>query len=215
MWSILPHGQGNKMGNFKENEMPQCKKYTYQEYLTWTDEKRWELLDGIVYCMSPAPNIQHQQVVQRVFWHVANFLRRHHCVPVIAPTDVVLSEDTVLQPDVFIVCDTKKITQQNIQGAPDVVFEVLSPATAHKDKSHKKKIYERFGVKEYILLHPESRYVERFFLGQDGTFSKEEILGPDESLTLHTIAGLEIPLWEVFGVEKDRQLKSQNPELGI
>lgn len=177
-------------------------KYNYEDYLTWNDEKRWEILDGVAYCMSPAPNTKHQQITLRLVLHVGNFLKGHRCTPFVAPTDVVLSEENVVQPDVFIVCDSKKITTQNIQGAPDVIFEVISPATGRKDKLEKKRVYERFGVKEYILIHPENQYVERFLLEKDGTFGKEEILGHEQTLALATIQGLEIPLWELFEVEK-------------
>jgi Uma2 family endonuclease len=98
-------------------------------------------------------------------------LHNRHC-----PTDVVLSDHDVVQPDVFVVCDERKISDQNIRGAPDLVVEVLSPATAGKDRWEKKHLYERAGVLEYILVDPDGQYVERFVLGEDGRFDR--VLSP-------------------------------------
>ncbi|MEA3415917.1 MAG: Uma2 family endonuclease [Thermodesulfobacteriota bacterium] len=75
--------------------------------------------------------------------------KRVECFVGIAPTDVVFSEHDVVQPDVFVVCDQKKITEANIQSSPDLIMEVLSPATSLKDKREKKNLYEKYGVKEY------------------------------------------------------------------
>ena len=128
-----------------------------------------------------------------------------------APTDVVLSEYDVVQPDVFVVCDEKKITEANIQGAPDLIVEVLSPATALKDKREKKVLYEKYAVKEYIIVDPAAQYVERFLLQEGGLYEKSEIFGPKEVLPLVSLKEIEIPLWEIFEVEepKDQEKKEQ------
>lgn len=176
-------------------------KFTYNDYLTWPDDERWELIDGQAYNMTPAPSFTHQKVVFNFASHLKDSLKDKPCVTGIAPTDVVLSEHDVVQPDVFVVCDEKKITEANIRGAPDVVAEVLSPATALKDKREKKALYERYGVKEYIIVDPTEQYVERFLLGRDGLYGREEVFGPKEVLRLSSLKGIEIPLWEVFEVE--------------
>jgi len=177
-------------------------RFTYRDYLTWPDEERWELIDGIAYDMSPAPNIKHQNIALNFSRILANALQGNPCVPFIAPTDVYLSEHDVVQPDIFVVCDKTKITEKNIQGAPDLVIEILSPHTSKKDRWDKKRLYEKYGVREYILIEPEARYVERYLLGTDGRFDTGEILDAQEILRLKSLPGVEIPLWEVFGVEK-------------
>ena len=112
-------------------------KYSYSDYLTWPDEERWEIIDGETYNMTPAPSIKHQSIVGEFYALLKQRLSGKPCRPFIAPTDVVLSEYDVVQPDIIVVCNEKKITESNIQGAPDLVVEVLSPATALKDKREK------------------------------------------------------------------------------
>jgi Uma2 family endonuclease len=113
--------------------------------------------------------------------------------------DVVLSEVDVVQPDVIVVCDPNKITERNIQGAPDWMAEVLSPSTARKDLREKKALFERAGVKEYVIFDPTQGWVQRFVL-RDGIYGPGEILDPQESLILDFMPGEVLPLAEVFGV---------------
>lgn len=180
--------------------LKESKKYTVQDYMTWNDGQRWELIGGEPYDMTPAPNINHQIIVGNFLRILSNDLLGKPCVPLVAPTDVVLSEYDVVQPDLLVVCDRTKITEKNIQGAPDLIIEVLSPATAKKDLWEKKNLYERHGVKEYILVDPEGRYAQRFRLGADGRFDRGEVFGAGETMTLHTLDHLKVPLWEVFGI---------------
>jgi Uma2 family endonuclease len=185
------------------------KGFTYADYLAWPDDERWELIDGEAYNMTPAPSFKHQKIVFNFASLLRDAFKGNPCVAGIAPTDVVLSEYDVVQPDVFVVCDKKKITEANIQGAPDLIVEVLSPATALKDKREKKNLYEKYGVKEYIIVEPAAQYVERFLLEEGGLYVKSEIFGPKEVLPLVSLKEIEIPLWEVFEVEepKDEQIK--------
>ena len=177
-------------------------RYTYQDYLTWPEGERWELIDGMAYDMSPAPDTEHQSIAGHLFLILGIALRGKPCVPLFSPIDVVLSDLDVVQPDMIVICDKSKITKRNIQGAPDLVIEVLSPSTSLKDRREKKRLYEKSGVKEYILIDPEGRYIERFILGEDGLFNRGEIFGSQEVLSLKSLTGIEIPLWEVFGEEK-------------
>lgn len=176
------------------------RKYTVKEYLSWPDGERWELIDGIAYNMSPAPSIRHQQVVLAVARMVQSKFTSNSCMVGVAPMDVVLSEHDVVQPDVIVVCDRKKITEANIQGAPDLVVEVLSPSTAIRDKKDKKALYEKHGVREYIIIDPAGRYVERYVL-KDGVYGLPDILGPEETLLLHSLEGMEIQLKDVFEID--------------
>jgi len=189
------------------------KEYTYQDYLTWSAEERWEIINGRAYNMSPAPGIKHQKAVNRI-----NIILATHrglpkeCSVFIAPTDVVLSEHDVVQPDVFIICDQKKITEQNIQGAPELVIEVLSPNTALKDKREKKALYERHGVKEYIIIDPIEQYAEKFYLNENGLYGHPDIFGPKEVMKLKILDDIEISLWEVFETEPPTVGRTEPPE---
>ena len=177
------------------------RKFTYTDYFTWPDEERWELINGMAYNMTPSPSFLHQKITGRFYSRLERALSGNPCIPVIAPTDVVFSKHDVVQPDVFVVCDEKKITADNIQGAPDLVVEVISPSTALRDKREKKKLYERYGVEEYIIIDPSLKYAERFQLEEDGTYGKGDMFGPDEILPIGILEGIQIPLWEVFEVE--------------
>jgi Uma2 family endonuclease len=173
------------------------KKYTFTDYLSWPESERWELIDGVPYSMTPAPSFKHQSITGAFFAILRNQLVGNACVAVIAPTDVVLSESDIVQPDVFVVCDKKKITEANIQGAPDLIIEVLSPATALKDKREKKALYEKYGVREYIMAYPLEGYVERFIL-KDNKYGTPELFGAQEKVLLHSLEKIEIPLADIF-----------------
>ncbi|MFV1951170.1 MAG: Uma2 family endonuclease [Nitrospinota bacterium] len=177
------------------------RKFTYTDYLTWPEDERWELIDGVAYNMTPAPSSIHQRIAGNFFYILKNRLSGKTCIPFFAPTDVVLSEYNVVQPDVFVVCDEKKITEANIQGAPDLIVEMLSQATAVKDRREKKSLYEKYGVNEYIIVDPTEQYIERFRLKEDSIYDKGDVLGSKETLSLRSLEGIEIPLREVFEVD--------------
>ncbi len=176
-------------------------KYTYQDYLSWPEEERWEIIEGQAYSMSPAPSLKHQNIV----WNLVAFLDREKskffpCRAFVAPTDVVLDEFNVVQPDVFIVCKQEKLKETHVAGAPEVVFEVVSPATELKDRREKRLLYERFKVKEYVILYPEREFAEVYRLQEDH-YPAPEIINWDEDLEIKSLQ-IKIPLWEIFEKEK-------------
>ena len=175
-------------------------KFTYANYQTWPDGERWEIIDGEAYDMTPAPSIAHQRIVRNLSAAMTSFFSGKACEPFITPTDVVLDDTNIVQPDVFIVCDKSKITKANIQGAPDLAVEILSPGTGRKDRREKKVLYERFGVREYLLIHPEDETVERYSL-VEGKYAGPDVFGWDETMRLFAFPELELQLWEVFGKE--------------
>ncbi|MEW6238810.1 MAG: Uma2 family endonuclease [Candidatus Omnitrophota bacterium] len=180
--------------------LPKLKeKFTYRDYCAWPDEERWELIDGFPYDMTPAPFINHQILVGNFLFIISNALKNKPCKVLPAPLDVVLSEWDVVQPDVLVVCDKKKITEKNIQGAPDLVIEILSPSTAKKDRWEKKNLYEKFGVREYLLADPDGKFVERFCLGEDGRFDRGEAFDKAGEITLKSLPEIVINLNEIFG----------------
>lgn len=175
-----------------------AKKYTYTDYLTWSDEERWEIIDGEAYNMTPAPTVEHQKIVGNLYYVLRRELDGKRCVPGLSPLDVVLSEHDVVQPDIVIVCDRSKIGTRAIEGAPDVVIEVLSPSTSRKDRREKRTLYEKAGVREYLLVDPDGVYVERFILGKDGTYGRGEVYGPEDTLSLHAVEDVQIVLKEIL-----------------
>lgn len=173
-------------------------RYTWTDYQSWRDEERWEIVAGVAYAMSPAPSTGHQAVLLRLASRIEQYLVGKPCRPFIAPTDVRLSEFDVVQPDILVVCDPTKIAPGQIEGSPDLVVEVLSPATATRDLREKKALYESSGVREYIVVDPLEHYAIRFLCGAEGGYDKGTVFAADEMLVCATLEGIEIPLREVF-----------------
>lgn len=175
----------------------QTDRFTWTDYRSWPGDARWELIDGVAYAMSPAPSIRHQDVTLRLSSRLEQSLRGRPCRPFVAPTDVKLSETDVVQPDILAVCDPGKILSSHIEGAPDLIVEVLSPGTSVRDLRDKKALYERAGVREYLVVDPLEHYAIRFLLGADG-YDKGTVFAADELIRFATLESVEIPLWEVF-----------------
>jgi Uma2 family endonuclease len=177
----------------------QHKRFTYGDYLTWPDTERWELIDGVPYDMSPAPARTHQEFVGELFRQIANFLHDKDCRTYVAPFDVRLPKgkesddaiDTVVQPDIAVVCNLEKLDDAGCRGAPDWVIEVLSPSTAAKDQIQKRDIYECHGVKEYWLVHPTDHTVTVYRL-YEGEYGKPEISETKGQLPVNLFEGLVI-----------------------
>ena len=156
--------------------------HTYGDYLTWPEDVRYELIDGVAYLMAPAPTLDHQDVVGEVFLQLANALADKPCRAYVSPVDVRLPKadeadeaiDTVVQPDVLVVCDAAKTDRRGIRGAPDLAVEVLSPSTASHDQVRKLRVYERAGVREYWLVHPIDRVLTIYRLDQ-GRYGKPDV----------------------------------------
>jgi Uma2 family endonuclease len=180
---------------------PHQSRYTVADYMSWPDSERWELIEGYAFNMSPAPTIRHQSIAGNFYSQLKQRLTGKPCIALIAPVDVVLSAEDIVQPDVLVVCDSHKVTEKNIQGAPDLVIEVLSPSTAVKDMREKKALYQRTGVREYIVIEPQENYVQRFFLTDEGIYGASDIFGAQEHLPLLSLPEIVVPLWEVFDVE--------------
>lgn len=140
-------------------------RFTYGDYVRWTGDERWELIDGEVFAMSPAPSRRHQEAVVGLVEQIAPQLRGGRCRLYVAPFDVRLPRgeeadsevDTVVQPDLAVVCDPAKLDAAGCRGAPDWIIEVISPATAARDRVQKRDLYERSGVREYWVLDPDGR----------------------------------------------------------
>lgn len=176
--------------------------HTYRDYLTWPEDVRYELIDGVAYLMAPAPVRVHQEIAGEMYRQAANALDGKPCRPYIAPFDVRLPKaneadervDTVMQPDLLVVCDPGKLDERGMRGAPDWIVEVLSPATASYDQTVKLAAYERAGVPEVWLVHPTDRVVTIYNL-EANRYGRPAIQETRGKLTVTTLQGIEID-WE-------------------
>ncbi|MDD5036731.1 MAG: Uma2 family endonuclease [Methylococcaceae bacterium] len=181
--------------------------WTYANYCTWPEEERWELIDGEAYDMSPAPSMMHQSVVMELGYILRDFFRDRRCRVLAVPVDVLLPRsdeadeavNTVVQPDLLVVCDSEKITERFIRGAPDLVVEVLSPTTAKKDEGIKRDRYEQAGVAEYWLVHPVDHTVLRYVL-KEGRYGRPDVFGEGDTMASSRFPDLLVIWDEVFGV---------------
>ena len=180
------------------------KHYTYADYLTWPDDARYELIDGEAFLMAPAPLIEHQEVAGDVYHQLRNQLDGKPCRPYIAPVDVRLPRadeadaaiDTVVQPDVLVVCDPAKIDRRGVRGAPDWLLEVLSPSTAAHDQIAKRRTYERAGVREYWLVHPGDRTLTVYVL-DNGQYGRPDIYELKDETPIGVLPGVAIA-WDAL-----------------
>ncbi|MFN2349579.1 MAG: Uma2 family endonuclease [Thioalkalivibrio sp.] len=180
--------------------------HTYGDYISWSEETRYELVDGHAYAMAPAPSVSHQQVVGELYRQVADALDDSPCRVLIAPVDVRLPRqdeadediDTVVQPDLMVVCDPRRIEERGIRGAPDWIVEVLSPSTAAHDQQLKREIYERHGVQEYWLVHPGDRVLIIYRL-QANAYGKPEVMELEGESQVETLPGIVIHWDKVMG----------------
>ena len=172
--------------------------YTVEDYMKMDDGRRYELIGGELIVV-PSPRPKHQRVSGRIFNKFENFLKNNYLGEVFdAPIDIVLGEH-IVQPDILFIAKGRLdiIGELNIQGAPDLVVEILSPNTAAHDKKKKSQLYFKHGVKEYWLVDPDAKLVDVFKAGEKewrwvGTFDQDDILGSS------LLPGLEIKLFEVF-----------------
>lgn len=182
-------------------------RFTYEDYRSLPEsmEKRYELLDGDL-LMVPAPTTAHQRVSRNLEFLLLQFTREHRLGEVFyAPVDVVLGQGKqreVVQPDILWVSRGRReiVTEQEIQGAPDLVVEILSPGTEERDRGYKKALYARYGVQECWIVDPVTQTIEIHVPSTEGidlraSFQKGEIL------TSHLLRGLQLDTSEVFAQE--------------
>ncbi|MCP4216406.1 MAG: Uma2 family endonuclease [bacterium] len=187
----------------------QTEKYTYADYLLWDDDRRWEIIHGRAYNMTPAPNSNHQLILMEIAFQLKAQLKKNSCYVIPAPFDVRLplgdekEEDiaNIVQPDISIVCDKHKIDKKGCLGAPDMIIEILSPSTSHVDRMQKFNIYEAAGVKEYWLVSPTDKPVEIFVLGKDKRYGRPNCHDAEETVQPHTMNDIAIDFKQVFSIE--------------
>ncbi len=155
-----------------ENNLEPIRRISYEELLKFDDDKRYELIDGILYMMA-SPKVSHQELVGEIYFQLKQYLKGKKCRVFISPLDVKLSgqkdnkkEFNVVQPDIMVVCDPDKITDKNILGAPDLAIEILSSSNASHDRVIKLNLYQQFGVKEYWIVSLEEQTISVFILNE-------------------------------------------------
>ncbi len=181
------------------------RQYTYGDYVSWGDDERWELIEGEAYNMSPAPTNSHQTIAGNLFAIFHAFLKDKKCQVKIAAYDVLLPEKneanedvmTVVQPDVLVVCDPKKVHEFGLRGAPDIAIEILSESTMRKDLTVKKQLYEKHGVKEYWIVFPGDKLVQVFRL-KGKKYGEPEVYTSRDIIPVKLLGRLKIDLKEVF-----------------
>ncbi|HOY67581.1 MAG TPA: Uma2 family endonuclease [Candidatus Ozemobacteraceae bacterium] len=199
--------------------------YTYADYCRWSEDQRWELIDGVPYDMTPAPGTLHQTLVIKFGRFLDEFFEGKSCRVFVAPFDVRLPKrdepddevNTVVQPDVMVVCDESKIDAKGCRKAPDLVIEVISVSSSSRDQIKKRALYERHGVKEYWVVHPEHRLVFVYRRTPDGPFGLAETLAAEAedstptTLTTPLFPGLAIDLGRVFPPRPPRVVREGPP----
>ena len=178
--------------------------YTYSDYLRWdTGDIRHELIDGRPYAMA-SPAVGHQKVLMELAWRIRTHLEGKECV-IIPDIDVRLNhdeaDDTVVRPDLVVVCDSSKIDEKSVKGAPDLVIEILSPSTAKYDKTIKLAKYRKAGVKELWYVDYRAGSLEVLTL-KNGEYVVEYFYG-DDQVSPHALPDLVIDLSEILMVRGD------------
>jgi Uma2 family endonuclease len=182
--------------------------YTYADYYNWSEEERWELINGEAYAMS-APSRLHQKILLEIAFQIRSYLKEKTCEIYVAPFDVRLPKrnekdeqiDTVVQPDLSIICDEKKLDDKGCRGAPDWIIEILSPSSKLMDMEVKRKLYEQHGVKEYWIIHPEERYLMIYLLDFQGKYNQPIIYPLDKPVQVSLFSDLSID-WEFLNPKK-------------
>ncbi|MEM8894145.1 MAG: Uma2 family endonuclease [Bacteroidota bacterium] len=184
-------------------DLDRSKTYSYLDYLTWHFQERVELIKGKIFTMSPAPGRRHQQISVELSRQFANFLLNHRCEVYEAPFDIRLPRIdeneiyTVVQPDLVVICDQSKLDDAGCLGAPDLIVEILSKSTLHKDLKDKFELYEESGVLEYWIISPNDEVVDVFVLDKDSYHLVGKYTVQDEVQSL-TLKGLSVDLSTVF-----------------
>ena len=189
--------------------LPKEDRYTLADALTWDERERIELIDGAPVMMAP-PSRLHQEIITALLAQLYNDLEGKKCKVYPAPFAVRLFEraddrpedvDTLVEPDLSVVCDPGKLDDIGCKGAPDLIIEVLSPSTQRHDRLTKYNLYERAGVPEYWIVSPEERTVQVSTL-VDGRYRVQELYTAEAVAKVNTLSGCFIELSKVFPPEQ-------------
>lgn len=182
------------------------KRYTFADVLTWDESERIEIINGEAFMMAP-PSRAHQEILAELTRQFGNYLEGKRCKVYPAPFGVRLFEqdgespedvDTMVEPDISVVCDRNKLDDHGCKGAPDLVIEILSPSSLRHDRLVKLGLYQRAGVREYWIVNPDERTVQVFTLESGGFLRLIEEYGRDGVARVNVLEGCFIDLGKVF-----------------
>jgi Uma2 family endonuclease len=180
-------------------------RYTFADYLTWDEDDHIELIYGYPYMMS-SPSTEHQLVSGELFAQLHTYLADKKCRVIAAPYAVRLFEEasdrpedvnTVVEPDLVVICDPSKMDRRGCKGAPDLVIEILSPSSRRHDRIVKLDLYQRAGVREYWVVNPEDRTVQVMLL-KDSYLLPVEDYGREDMAKVNILEDCAIDLSKVF-----------------
>jgi Uma2 family endonuclease len=175
------------------------KKYTYEDYLKTPEDVRYELIEGEL-LMTPSPMTQHQRISRKIEFILEKFVAENKLGEVFdAPIDVYLDDENVVGPDILFISNDRSniIGEKNIQGAPDLVIEIISKSSAYRDMVQKKKLYAKHGAKEYWIVIPEEGLIEIYALA-DNKYNLHKAYNRNETLESPCLKGLNIRLSDIF-----------------
>ena len=176
------------------------KKYTIKDYQLMDEGSPFQLINADL-VMSPSPVVNHQKILLNLAMQIKVFMAQNNDNGelLVAPMDVHLDEENIFQPDLLYIAESRKaeLIKDHIYGAPDLIVEILSPSTAYYDLRQKKDIYEKYGVKEYILIDPLQLNAEIYIL-EESHFVLRQKAGINEALESVLLNGFTIDLNKLF-----------------
>lgn len=182
-------------------------RYSYADYKTWNLRERVELIMGKIFRMTPAPREDHQRISTALVGEFYNFLKGRKCNVYSAPFDVRFPEEnksedgeikTVVQPDICVICDQKKIDERGCKGAPDLIVEIVSENSVKKDLHEKFDLYERSGVHEYWIVHPVDKTLIIYYLDKHGKYQPSRLFTSGDIVHSRSLPGLTLSLDVIF-----------------
>ena len=191
------------------NQLDFSKTYTYADYLTWQFSERVELIMGRIFRMS-APSRSHQKISLAIERLIDNFLLKEnsHCELYHAPFDVRLplpphrikgdKVNTVVQPDICVICDLDKLDEKGCQGAPDLIIEILSSGNSKREVQDKFDLYESAGVLEYWVVQPTEKFITRYNLDENNKYIGSRIFTEDDTIESRVLQGFQVEINQIF-----------------
>ena len=180
--------------------------FTYEDYLKWPEEERWEIIEGRPYALAPAPHWKHQDIARLLNRQLDRYFEGKPCKLFFSPIDVRLpnleaqeqADDTVVQPDLLVVCDPAKLDDHGVVGAPDLVIEILSESTSWRDQDVKLRLYEKHGVRCYIIADPWGKTLTMRILEAEGKYGLPELFAGKAQMPVPIFEGLVVDVGRVF-----------------
>ncbi len=175
------------------------RKHTYEDYLKTPDDERCELIGGEL-LMTPSSVPKHQRISRKIEFLLEKFVTENDLGEVFyAPCDVYFDDENVVQPDILFISKNRMniIGEKNIQAAPDIAIEILSKSSAYRDLIEKKKLYSKFGVKEFWIVIPDEEVIDVYIL-KDNTYMLYRSYSKNETLESSYLTGFKIELKGIF-----------------